>query len=108
MVEAPVQEGIERVLAGVTAWAMPTVVSEGDGLGERDVQAERSCDAGSDLGHLERMGQSGPLVVVGEDEDLGLASKSAKGGGMEDPVTVPLEAGSPLVGFLWDCPLASA
>ena len=79
---------------------MPAVVAEGDGLGERDVQPAGPGDGGGDLRHLERVGQPGALVVLGEDEDLGLAGQAAEGGGVEDAVAVALEAGAPRVGLL--------
>ena len=100
VVEAPGHVGVERVLAGVAARAVAAVVAERDRLGERDVQPQRPGDGACDLGHLERMGQPGALMVLGEDEDLGLAGQAAEGGGMEDPVAVALEAGAPLVGLL--------
>ena len=46
------------------------------------------------------MGQTGALVVVGEDEDLGLAGEPPEGGRVEDAVAVPFEAGAPGVGVL--------
>ena len=52
------------------------------------------------LRHLERMGQPRALMVLGEDEDLGLAGQPAEGGGVEDTVAVTLEAGAPHVGLL--------
>ena len=52
------------------------------------------------LGHLEGVGQPGALVVVGEDEDLGLAGQAPEGGGVQDAVAVALEAGAPGVGRL--------
>ena len=63
----------------------------------RDVDPGRPGDRGGDLGHLQGVGQPGPLVVAGVDHDLGLAGQPAKGGGVHDPVPVPLEAGALLV-----------
>ena len=48
------------------------------------------------------MGETGSLVVLREDEDLGLSGQPSEGGGVEDSVTVPLEAGSEKIGSLLD------
>ena len=53
---------------------------------------------GGHLGHLEGVGEPGALVVVGEDEDLGLAGQPAEGGRVQDAVAVALEAGAQRVG----------
>tara|TARA_B110000014_G_scaffold208052_1_gene159177 strand:- start:23 stop:385 length:363 start_codon:yes stop_codon:yes gene_type:complete len=53
------------------------------------------------------MGQAGPLVVLGEDEHLGLARKTPKGRGVEDPIAIPLKAGPKLVRRLLDRPVAA-
>ncbi len=100
VVEAAGHVGVERVLAGMATRAVAAVVAERDRLGERDVQPQRPGDGACDLRHLERMGQPGALMVLGEDEDLGLAGQAAEGGGVEDAVAVALEAGAPLVGLL--------
>ena len=97
MVVALREVGAERVLAGVAAWPVPAVVTEGDGLGQGDVEPERRGDATGDLRHLERVCQPGALVVVREDEDLGLAGQPAERRGVEDAVPIPLEARPPLV-----------
>ena len=98
VVEAAVDVRAERVLAGVTARAVTAVVAERDGLGERHVQPERAGDRRGDLGDLERVGEPGALVVVGEDEDLGLAGQPAERAGVQDAVAVALEAGAPRSG----------
>jgi len=48
------------------------------------------------------MGEPGSLVVLGVDEDLGLAGEAAERCGVQDPIPVTLEAGPPLVGLLLD------
>ncbi len=100
--------GAQRVLAGVAAGAVAAVVAEGDGLGERDVEPERGGDATGHLGHLERVGEAGALVVVREDEHLGLAGQPPEGGRVQDAVPVALEAGAPGVGWLLAAPVAGA
>ena len=58
----------------------------------------RATDGG-DLGDLEGVGEPGALVVVGEDEHLGLAGQAAERAGVQDAVAVALEAGAPRVGL---------
>ena len=92
----------------MAAGTVPTVMAQGDGLGEGQVQPQRSGDAEGHLGDLERMGQSGALMVVGEHEHLGLAGEATKGGGMQDPVPITLEARAGRIRCLLDQPVACA
>ena len=103
-----VDVGRQGVLAGVAARAVPAVVPQRDGLGERDVQPEGAGDRRRHLGHLQGVGEAGALVVVGEDEHLGLAGQPPEGGGVEDAVPVALEAGSVGVGLLGQLAVAGA
>ena len=106
VVEPAGHVGVERVLAGVPARPVPAVVPEGDGLGEGHVEPAGPGDGRGDLRHLERVGEAGALVVLGEDEDLGLAGQPAERGGVEDAVAVALEAGAPGIGLLGLGPVA--
>ena len=108
VVEPAGHVGVERVLAGVAAGPVAAVVAEGDGLGEGHVEAAGPGDGGGDLRHLERVGEAGALMVLGEDEDLCLAGQPAERGGVEDAVAVALEAGAPGVGLLGLRPVAGA
>ena len=92
--------GAQRVLAGVPTGPVPAVVPEGDGFGERDVEAEGGRHAPGDLRHLQGVRETGALVVVREDEHLGLAGQAAEGGSVEDAIPVPLEARPPRVRLL--------
>jgi hypothetical protein len=83
-------------------------VAERDRLGERHVEPQSTGDRHRHLGHLEGVGQSGALVVVGEDEHLRLAGQATKGGGVQDAVTVAFETGPLGVGFLGAEPVAGA
>src|SRR5664280_2512111 len=94
VVESPVEVGGQRILAGMAPRAVPAVVAESDRLGQGDVEATGPGDAGGHLGHLQRVGQPGPLVVVGEYEDLGLAGQSPERRGVQDAVAVALETGA--------------
>ena len=64
VVEPTGQVGVERVLAGVAARPVAAVVAEGDRLGEGHVQPAGPGDGRGDLGHLERVGEPGALVVL--------------------------------------------
>ena len=82
------------------AGTVAAVVRQRDRLGERDVEAQGTGDRRGHLRHLERMGQAGALVVVGEHEDLRLPGEAPEGAGVQDPVAVALEAGAERVGRL--------
>ena len=64
-----------------------------------DVEPDGARDAGRDLGDLEGVGEARAHVVIGEDEDLGLAGEAAKGARVQDAVAVALETGAELVGL---------
>lgn len=104
MVVAPLrqsgEEVGERVLAGVPPRAVPAVVPERDRLGQRHRQPAGAGHAAGDLGHLQGVGEPGPLVVRREDEDLGLAGEPPERSRVQHPVPVPLEAGPLPVGLL--------
>ncbi len=102
MVVAARQVRAEGILARVAAGAVPAIVAERDRLGECDIESERPRDRDCDLGHLEGVGQASALVVVGEDEDLGLACQTPERRRMQDAVTVAFETGAELIGFLFD------
>jgi len=77
-------------------------VSEGDGFGECDIEAQGPRDRRGDLGDFEGVGETGALVVLGEHEYLGLSGETPKCRGMEDAVTIALETRAEGVGFLRD------
>ena len=108
VVESLGHVGAERVLAGVAARTVAAVVAECDGLGQVDVEAAGPRDGRGDLRHLEGVGQTRALVVLGEHEDLRLAGQAAEGGGVQDAVAVALEAGAPGIGLFGLRPLAGA
>ena len=71
----------ERALAGMTERRMAEIVAQGGSLGEVFVELERAGERTRDLGHFQRVGQAGAVVVtLVEDEDLGLVGKPAKRG----------------------------
>ena len=108
VIEAALNEGIERLLARVPSRAVSTVVAKRDGLGQGNVETEGSSDARGDLGDFERVGEASAHVVVGEDEDLRLPREAAERARVQDAVAVALKAGAVLVGLFLECALSSA
>ena len=106
MVEPPVDEGSECILAGVSPGAVAAVVAEGDGLGQGHVEPAGPGDSDRHLRYFECVGEPSALVVVGEHEYLGLAGQPPEGRGMQYPVPVSLEAGAPRIGLLCPRPVA--
>ena len=84
VIEATGEERVEGILAGMAAGTVAAVMAEGDGFGQGDIEAAGTGDGGSDLRHLERVGEPGALMILGKDEDLGLAGQPAERGGMEE------------------------
>jgi hypothetical protein len=99
MVIAAGDEGVEGVFAGMASGSVPTIVTERDRLGESNIEPERTRDGCGDLCDLQGVCEPCSLVVVGEDEDLGLASEAAKCRGMKDAVAITFEAGPVVVGL---------
>ena len=60
----------------------------------------RAGDGGGDLCHFECVGEAGALVVVGEDEHLGLAGEPPKGRGMKDAIAIAFETGAERIRLL--------
>ena len=106
MVEAALDVGVEGLFTGVATGTVPAVVSQSDRFGQGGVQTQRARHAGGHLSDFEGVGQAGAHVVIGEDEDLGLAREAAKRRGVQDPVAVAFEARSVQVGLLVDGPMA--
>lgn len=94
VVETTLEVGVESVFAGVPAGTVTAVVSQGDGVGQGDVKTHGARDARGDLGHFERVREAGAHVIVGEDEDLGLARESSKRRRVQDAVPVTFETGA--------------
>jgi hypothetical protein len=102
MVEPPRDERVERVLACMPKWAVAAIVAQCDSFRQGDVEAQSARYGPGDLCYLQGMREAGPLVVVREDEDLGLARQATKSRCLvQDPVAVALEAGPPWVRALF-------
>ena len=88
-------ELIQRPLPRMTEWGMPQVMAQGDGLGQVLVQAQGPGNGAGNLGHLQRVGQSGAVMVpFRREKDLGFLLQPPKRLAVDDPVPVPLEAGT--------------
>ena len=110
LVVAKAGEGLgQGGLTGMPERGVTEIVAEPDRLDEVLVEEERAADGAGDLGHLEGMGEAGPVVVAGgSDKDLGLVHQPAKALGVEDAIAVALERGSQVALRLWRGPLRSA
>jgi hypothetical protein len=108
VIEATGNEVIEGVFAGVTTWSVATVVTEGDGFGESDIESRCAGDTAGYLSYFEGVSEASALVVFGEDEDLGLAGETSERTGVQDAVTVAFKAGSKVVRLLLTGALAGA
>jgi hypothetical protein len=96
----------EGVFAGVATRAVAAVVTDSDRLGQRHVEPESASDRRGHLGDLESMREPCSLVIVGEDEDLGLSGEAPEGAGVQDAIAVSFEACPPRIGLLLDGALA--
>ena len=86
---------IELALAGMAERRVAEIMGERQGFGQVLVEPERPGDGAGDLGDLDRMGESGAVMIaLVIDEDLGLVLEPAEGGGMDDAVAVALEGGA--------------
>src|SRR4030067_2584926 len=73
------QKLIKGFLAGMAKWRMTEVVGQGDRFREVLVSPQASRDRAGDIGHLERMGQSGAVVIaLVVDKNLGLVFTAAE------------------------------
>jgi hypothetical protein len=86
----------------MAAWSVPTVVSKGDCLTQINVQRQRSCDRACNLRDLEGVGEASPLVIIGKDEHLGLASQAPERGRVDDSIPISFETGSVRIGCFFD------
>jgi len=94
----------ERILAGMTTGPVTAVVGERDRFGQFHVEPECPGDGRCHLGDLERVGQPGSLMIIGEHEHLRLAGQTPERAGVQDAVSIALEARAPLIGCLGDGP----
>ncbi len=71
--------GVQLILTGMAEWCVPKIVRQAYCLGERLVEIQGHCGAASDLGHLQRVRQTGAIqVTFVVNEHLRLVNKAAK------------------------------
>jgi hypothetical protein len=82
----------QHLLAGVSERRVPQVVAHHDRLGQRLVEPQRPRHRARDLRHLQRVGDTGAVVIpLGRQEDLGLARQAAERLRMDDAIAIVLE-----------------
>ena len=83
---------VEDLLADVPEGRVAEVMAERDRLGQVLVEGERAGDVAGDARGLERVRQTGAVVVaLGRDEDLRLVLEAPEGLRVDDPVAIALE-----------------
>ena len=99
----------QRRLAGMAEGAVAEIVSQRHGLGQVLVDGQGASQGPGDLRHLERVGEAGAEMVALEiDQHLGLVFEPAEGGGMDDPIAIPLERAAQRARRLLDRPAEPA
>jgi hypothetical protein len=91
----------------MTTWTMTAVVTESDGFSEGDVESEWASNRCRNLSNFNGVGESSALMVVGEDKDLGFASKSTKCSRMQNAISISFKTRAQRVGFFGDGSVAS-
>ena len=103
------QAVVQRPLAGMAERRMAEVMGQRQRLGEVLVEPELAGQRAGDLGHFQRMGQPGAVMIaLMEHEDLGFVLQAAEGGGMDHPVAVAPERAAGLARRLRKQPAAAA
>ena len=94
MIEAAIglQAFVQRVLAGVAERRMAEIMDQRHAFRQILVELHGAGERARDLGDLDRVGQTGAIMVaVVCDEDLRLVFQAAEGRRMDDAVAVALE-----------------
>ena len=95
MAETPGIQLIQDVLPGMAKGRMPQVMTQGDGLRQILIETQSPGNGPGNLGHLQRVGQPGAVVVpLGGQKHLGLVLQPPEGLTMKDPIPVPLIRGA--------------
>ncbi|MNL26541.1 hypothetical protein D3C87_1480700 [compost metagenome] len=86
---------VQGPFAGMAKGRVAQIVTQGHGLGEVFIQAQRAGDGPGDLAHFQRVGEAIAKVpaLVGQ-KDLCLVLQAPESGGMDDAVAVALEFGA--------------
>ena len=75
----------------MTTGAVTTVVSERDGFCEGDIETQCARDGHGHLGDFECVSEPRSLVIIGEDEDLGLSGEATERSGVQDAISISFE-----------------
>jgi hypothetical protein len=89
------------IFAGVTAWTMSAVMAKRHCFSKCNIETQDTRNGNSNLRNFECVSESCALMIIGEYKHLCFSGKSAKGGGMQDAVTVAFETGA--VGVFFFC-----
>jgi hypothetical protein len=82
----------QRAFTGMSKGCVSKIVPHPDRFDEILIQRERTTDSASDLRHLERVCQAGPVMIaVWADKNLGLVHEPPEAFRVYDPVAVALE-----------------
>ena len=111
VVEAAIRHrgSIQRPLAGMAERRMAEIMRQRQRLRQVLVEPELPGQRAGDLGHLEGMGQPGPVVIaLVIDEHLGLVFQPAERGRMDHPVAVAPERAAGPARRLVEQPAAAA
>ena len=103
--EGPAQERGERFLAEMPEGGVAQIVAQRDRFGEVLVQTQGPSDRASDLGDLQGVGQSDPVVVTFRGhEDLRLVLETPKGLRVHDAVPIRVEDRTQRIGLFVTLP----
>ena len=103
-----VQAGIQCAFAGMTERRMAEIVGQRQRFREVLIEAELPGQRTGDLGHFERVGEPGAVMIAFmEHEYLGFVLQAAEGGGMNDPVAIAPERAAGLARRLRKQPSAA-
>ena len=92
MTEPAGHQRVEHALTGVAERRVPEVVAERNGLGQFLVQLQHLRDGPRDLRHLERVRQTGPVVIAGGcEEHLRLVLQPPERLAVNDPIAIVLK-----------------
>ena len=80
---------IQRALTGMAEGRMAEIVRQCQSLGQVFVEAKLPRQCASDLGHFQRVGQPGAVMIaLVKDENLGLVLEATKSRRMDHPVAI--------------------
>ena len=97
MLEAAGKNLVQGPLPGVAEGGVAQVVPQGGGFRQVLVQVQRPGHRPGQAADLQRVGQTGAVMVpLRLQKHLGLVLQAAEGLGVGDPVNIPLKAGADL------------